>query len=396
MLETLKKKALIKKLPTLLILTALLVAALVFFGPSYLMMLRGATYFEPLADNDISTLEGSYLTADVDTLIDYYAETVRSESGKRDVTTAREYLMPVNTLDGRTVYIGLEVPKSLINSADAVTEDTYRLLNDEDGSYEWDGSYVTVTGTVCAMDSDSEVYFRRYLREAGVSDSEIGLEDGCQFLPLVLKDGLVGTHEKENLTFIAIFWLVFFLLDLYVLIITLTGKDQQQIKKYIAAAPNPELASQQISAFFDSTSESDPVRMGHSWLMYVKSPASWVLAADDVVWAYQHTLTRKQYGIVTVSKTVTVKVYSASEDKKHRCHEIAVKNEAQAQEVLAKLQRTYPDAAYGYSPEMEKLYNADPAAFHQRIVDLHRQAATQAAEQTTEQAASETTFGTNE
>ena len=52
---------------------------------------------------------------DVDTLIDYYAETVRSESGKRDEVSARESLCP--SIRRCTIYIGLEVPASKIDDA---------------------------------------------------------------------------------------------------------------------------------------------------------------------------------------------------------------------------------------------------------------------------------------
>ena len=58
---------------------------------------RWPTHFTPLDDHDVLSLQGQYLEADIDTLIDYYAETVRSESGKRDEVSAREYIMPINT-----------------------------------------------------------------------------------------------------------------------------------------------------------------------------------------------------------------------------------------------------------------------------------------------------------
>ncbi len=97
MLQALKKKSLKSVLFTIIIMVAILVAGIVTLGHSYLLWIQGPTYFEPLDDNDISNLEGSYLSADVDTLVDYYAENVRSESGKPDKTTSREYLMPINT-----------------------------------------------------------------------------------------------------------------------------------------------------------------------------------------------------------------------------------------------------------------------------------------------------------
>lgn len=147
MLESLKKKTLLGNLWCIIVLGIVTATLGVLFGSGIVKMLAGPAYFEPLDDHeDILSLQGQYITMDVDTLIDYYAETVRSESGKRDEVSAREYIMPINT-PGATIYIGLEVPASKIDDAEAIVDDTARMLDDEDGSYEWDGSYMTVRGT---------------------------------------------------------------------------------------------------------------------------------------------------------------------------------------------------------------------------------------------------------
>lgn len=172
MLQALKKKSLKSVLFTIIILVAILVAGIVTLGHSYLLWIQGPTYFESLDDNDISNLEGSYLSADVDTLIDYYAETVKSESGRPDKTTSREYLMPINTED-MTVYIGLEVPSGSITMADAVVEDTMDMLSDEDGSYQWSGAYVSVSGTVRRMDEETEQLYRNYIYQLGADDARL-------------------------------------------------------------------------------------------------------------------------------------------------------------------------------------------------------------------------------
>lgn len=137
MLQSLKQKTLVGKLWAIIVLAVAAIFIGVVFGPGIAKMIAGPTHFTPLDDHDVLSLQGQYLEADIDTLIDYYAETVRSESGKRDEVSAREYIMPINTPDA-TVYIGVEVPKPKISDAEAVVADTERLIDDEDGSYEWD------------------------------------------------------------------------------------------------------------------------------------------------------------------------------------------------------------------------------------------------------------------
>ena len=90
MLESLKKKTLLGNLWCIIVLGIVTAALGVVFGSGIVKMLAGPAYFDPLDDHeDILSLQGQYITMDVDTLIDYYAETVRSESGKRDEVSAR-------------------------------------------------------------------------------------------------------------------------------------------------------------------------------------------------------------------------------------------------------------------------------------------------------------------
>ena len=109
MLQSLKQKTLVGKLWAIIVLAVAAIFIGVVFGPGIAKMIAGPTHFAPLDDHDVLSLQGQYLEADIDTLIDYYAETGRSVSGKRDEVSAREYIMPINTPDA-TVYIGVEVP----------------------------------------------------------------------------------------------------------------------------------------------------------------------------------------------------------------------------------------------------------------------------------------------
>lgn len=96
MLKALKRKTMVSSMLTALVLAVILVVGGIKFLPDVINLAKGPVYFDPLEKNDISHLKGSYLEADVDTLMDYYAETVRSESGKPRTIASREYLMPIN------------------------------------------------------------------------------------------------------------------------------------------------------------------------------------------------------------------------------------------------------------------------------------------------------------
>ena len=144
-----KKKTLAVKRCLAVGLLAIAAAIGVLFGPSALVLAQGPTRIDPLADNDV----------------------------------------------------GVELPKSKLADADAVVADTQRMVNDADGSYRWDGSQVTVRGTLQPMDAETEAQFRAYLRDAGFGDDEIGPDDTCTFRPLVLTDGKINGHRTALLIF---------------------------------------------------------------------------------------------------------------------------------------------------------------------------------------------------
>ena len=183
MLQSLKQKTLVGKLWAIIVLAVAAIFIGVVFGPGIAKMIAGPTHFAPLDDHDVLSLQGQYLEADIDTLIDYYAETVVSESGRPDKAP------------DATVYIGVEVPKPKISDAEAVVADTERLIDDENGSYEWDGSYVSVRGTLQPMDDETRQLWEDYFIDAGFSYDDIGLFDDCTALPLVLTDGEIDGQD---------------------------------------------------------------------------------------------------------------------------------------------------------------------------------------------------------
>jgi hypothetical protein len=365
MLQSLKQKTLVGKLWAIIVLAVAAIFIGVVFGPGIAKMIAGPTHFTPLDDHDVLSLQGQYLEADIDTLIDYYAETVRSESGKRDEVSAREYIMPINTPDA-TVYIGVEVPASKIDDAEAVVADTERLIDDEDGSYEWDGSYVSVRGTLQPMDDETRQLWEDYFIDAGFSYDDIGLFDDCTALPLVLTDGEIDGQETFVYGFMGVIGVLLVVLAIWFVIHSLTGGFQKQIRNYIKASDDPQATEQALDRFYEDTMQEGKVRMSRSWLMYDKGGNSWVLAGDDVVWAYQYTVRHKAYGILTVNKELMVRVFGAKE--KRACHDIYVRNEDEAQEILQQMARTYPDALIGYDQDIERKYHANPAAFHQAVI----------------------------
>lgn len=141
-----------------------------------------------------------------------------------------------------------------------------------------------------------------YFIDAGFSYDDIGLFDDCTALPLVLTDGEIDGQDTFVYGFMGVIGVLLVVLAIWFVVHSLTGGFQKQIRNYIKASDDPQATEQALDRFYEDTMQDGKVRMSRSWLMYDKGGNSWVLAGDDVVWAYQYTVRHKAYGILTVNK----------------------------------------------------------------------------------------------
>ena len=131
MLEQLKRKTMPGKLALAAVWLVLGGVLFAYLFPSLRLLIRGPQDFYALTTDQ---LEGSYVSADIEVVYDWYAETVQQHGSDPDTTTlSREYLVP--TSDGNV--LGVQVPASMIPTAESVMEDTYLWLTDPD--YVWNG-----------------------------------------------------------------------------------------------------------------------------------------------------------------------------------------------------------------------------------------------------------------
>ena len=140
----------------------------------------------------------------------------------------------------------------------------------------------------------------------------------------MLTDDEIDGSDTFVLGFMGIVMLLVLALLIWFVVRSLTGGFQKQIRNYIKASDDPQATEQALDRFYEDTMQDGKVRMNRSWLMYDKGGNSWVLAGDDVVWAYQYTVRHKAYGILTVRKELMVRVFGAKE--KRACHDIYVRN----------------------------------------------------------------------
>ena len=227
---------------------------------------------------DARDLDGAYARADITTIYDWYADTVSEDEDGQEVV-AREYLVPVG--DG-SIFIGVQVDADKIGAGDAVLQQTWLWQEDPD-NYVWDGSMLTVEGSIRPMDAETSALYYELLTEYyGMSGDELDA-----FLPLVLVDGDIDGIDGGGLLALGIVGSVLLVGALILVVRALTGSYQAGIRRYCAAQPDPEGAASALDALYANTAPQYGLRGDGTWLIYEQGALSWVLRNDDIAWIFR-------------------------------------------------------------------------------------------------------------
>ena len=119
--------------------------------------------------------------------------------------------------------------------------------------YEWDGSYVSVRGTLQPMDDETRQLWEDYFIDAGFSYDDIGLFDDCTALPLVLTDGEIDGQDTFVYGFMGVIGVLLVVLAIWFVVHSLTGGFQKQIRNYIKASDDPQATEQALDRFYEDT-----------------------------------------------------------------------------------------------------------------------------------------------
>ena len=295
---------------------------------------------------DAGSLEGRYVAARVDIIYDWYAETVQQNRGGEH-RLRREYIIPV----GRSEYMGMDLPAAQLPAAEAVLASTGAVLH---GSAEaLDGSSVLVRGTVLPMDSQTKAYFATV---AGIEN--LTAADQARFLPLVLVSGRVGAYTETQLYLALAGGAALLLAGLAALAWAGSRPGPIQPSAYLRAIAGPmapRLEREELDEFYRQTGPVGRLRANNRWLLCQDAAASWLLYSRDVAWVYR------------TRRNIVVCARSPQGRRLRGRYRIPVRGHAEANAVLERLYPLLPDAVFGYRPEWELLYQANPARFCREI-----------------------------
>lgn len=275
--------------------------------------------------------DAMYVEGTVWGIYDAYANTTKGTD-----VVSQEYIIPV----GENEYMGMVVKPKYIAQCDALMDETWAYLYDEVDAIT--GQF-KVKGTILSMSDDSWRYFREVLKEDGMEDMDLALRY------YLVVDQYGGAETGEQIIAVAV-WLVLWGIAFWILISTLTGRYQKDLKKYCEATG----AESKVEQFYRNTAPIHNLRLSRDYILGTGEKTCF-LPSDDLLWAYTYIEKRKKYGVITVSKHVSVKF--CSKDGTQRQH--AVGSEEQGHQILEQIHTVLPWVIVGYSDELAKTYRSD-------------------------------------
>lgn len=278
------------------------------------------------------------------------------ESGSEDTSTHRVtitdynyiiYTGGVNDVDVEYKYMSIKVPKKYGDKMETMTENTYNGLIT---------SPLSFSGKIKKLDSEEYEYFEDFWKEAGFTADEI--ED--MTLPYYIE-----TTDSKGIQ--QAFYIGLFLIGLALIVWGIfrifkaaRGSYLDSFRKDIASIGCTEYTVESDFSLADSHAKNNAIKIGRLFTYYnMKTAIPRAIPNTKIMWAYQSTTTHRTNGIktgTTYAVTVLAEGYKSPIS-------ISVANEATAQQILQKLNTSFPWIIVGYSDDLCKLYKKDLAQF---------------------------------
>lgn len=348
MLEKLKKKSIVKKLPTIIILiiVGLGLIGLEFWG--IIALMRGHVEFETLEPEEIS--RGLVVDASIAYNFGGFMEKYEENTSTHVTRTTDVYYVICtgneNSKDSK--YMAIKVPASDEWDMEQMAENTYNGLYSEPISY---------SGAINKMSSKEYQYFKEWFMEGGWTEDEV--EEYT--LPYYISVGALTGGAASSVYFFVAIGLILILNGVIMLIYVLTGKSLGAFKKQIAETGLSDMDVEREYEGAKLFNKRNDLRIGKRITFFMIGNKPQLIVNDQIVWAYQQTTTHRTNGIKT-GTSYGILIYQLNSKKNFS---ISVPNANAALEILQYMNETMPKAVIGYSDDLSKLYRKNKQEFLQ-------------------------------
>ncbi len=363
MLEKLKKKSIVKALPSVIILFIIGVILIGLEVGNLLALMKGSVQFETLEPDEIK--EKVIVSASVDTnfgaFMEEYEENTKTHLTR---TTNLYYIIWTGDEDSEDYkYMGIKVSAADEMKMEAMADATY--------NYEYSDP-IEYSGAIKKMSSEEYGFFKDYFIESGWTEEEF--EEYT--LPYYINVGALTGGAAAGVYIVLGLGILLIAIGLIMLIRALTGSKLKAFVKEIEGAgfgvSDAEFDYESAKLFH----KGNDLRIGKKFIFFMSGNTPKIIVNDKVVWAYQQNTTHRTNGIKT-GTSYQILVYQLNNKK---VLSIDIPNQNVGEDVLHHMNENMPKAVIGYSDELSRLFTKK----YQEFLQLRYYAAEQPKEQNTE------------
>lgn len=287
----------------------------------------------------------------------YYTEGYKTEQTD---AVARDYLVEIGLglsdeeYDGDAAYVAVELAGNNNKRAYRLMEATW---NDSE-NINWDRLDVfRVNGHIKKMDLDEESYLDEYIQE--MADSfEIPYAEVKAYFPsyILMPNQVTGWgSSRYGAIFGVVIGVLLVVMGFGNLIQGLFGNPIKSIEEYGKKHNGVDAAKMKAESIFEKKMPSYGITGDDEMFIFDSGAKLFVEDSRDILWAYEHVVTQKT-NFVTTGKTYSVKVRTASgKTIDMPCPQQNVNP------ILSTIHSICPDAIYGFTKEIERVYNKNRA-----------------------------------
>lgn len=326
---------------------AALIILLAVFGSSFLKLVQGPVDLYSLS---IDELEGAYVEADVNAILDTFAEFTETDKYDNETIIKEYYIIPV----GEAEYFGMGVRKSDFDKAVQISDETLEYLMGERSELT---SSMHVKGTIKKMDEELSGYFYEWFEESNFLEHSSTEELERYALAYVMEPDEIGLFE-ESLVYMVLVVCVVLLIFMIVFIVQgASGSCLSRAKKFVKDNESTD-SLEMIETDYQNAAAIEAVRVGKFYTFFFKGINACIVRNNDVIWAYLKRITHRTNGIKT---HVTKQLMLHTRNKV--IHSIDMRSEEGIAAALKQYSMNNPQIILGFSDELEKCYRRDINAF---------------------------------
>ena len=338
-MKTLKMRSLKSVLIYIIIFLGFGIYSSIRIAPSLSYLFKEPT---PIENVDFSKdIDGLYVSATIyGNYGCFYEETDDGE------VTGREYFVDA----GADSWLTMRAEGDDIAAAEHLLEMTYQHVStDASTDARLTEAQYEVTGVINFLSSESYQVFDEIIQDG---------EASYLYVPYSLHVNHLGAYTRSELMMLSAVTALFFIIAIVFIILIISGNYQRVVKKYIANSPSPELTLEKIENFIKATPEVNGLRYNEDFICGDNKGLTVFGEISKIAWIYKQTINHKRY-FITVDKTYVL-VLGFTDGTSQAA---VVKNERSADEHILNLQKLCPQAVFGYTKDLERLFHKNLSEF---------------------------------